>query len=113
MANDVEIEQIIQADGGKQATFSSYVQMRGSIPTYWRQETSVTMPKPPILINRIDPTYLATQVHFQDLLQRYSEPLIVLDLVKHAERRPREMLVGRELRLAVETLNSTIPLKVC
>ncbi|RYY81331.1 hypothetical protein EON63_15655 [archaeon] len=28
------------------------MQMRGSIPTYWYQETSVTMPKPPILINR-------------------------------------------------------------
>lgn len=111
VANDCEIEQIVQLDAGSQATFSSYVQMRGSIPTYWRQETSVTMPKPPILINRIDPTYLATQVHFSDLLQRYSAPIIVLDLVKHHERRPREMLVGRELRLAVETLNAAIPLK--
>ena len=111
VANDCEIEQIVQLDAGKQASFCSYVQMRGSIPTYWKQETSVTMPKPPILINRIDPTYLATQVHFSDLLQRYGAPVIVLDLVKHQERRPREMLVGRELRLAVETLNSTMPMK--
>jgi SacI homology domain len=84
--------------------------MRGSIPTYWYQETSVTMPKPPILVNRIDPAYLATQEHFSDLFVRYNSPVIVLDLVKHYERRPREVIVGREYRQAVEVLNTSIPL---
>jgi len=64
VANDCEVEQILQYDEGADIKFCSYVQMRGSIPTYWHQETSVTMPKPPILINRIDPDYLATQEHF-------------------------------------------------
>jgi hypothetical protein len=50
VANDCEIEQILQHEDGKLATYASYVQYRGSIPTYWAQETSVTMPKPPILI---------------------------------------------------------------
>ena len=36
------------------------------------RETSVTMPKPPILISRIDPAYVATQEHFADLLMRYN-----------------------------------------
>ena len=54
--------QILQLTDGKKSTFASHVQMRGSIPTYWYQETSVTMPKPPILVNRVDPAYLATQV---------------------------------------------------
>lgn len=62
VANDCEMEQIVQLDCGPHATFASYVQMRGSIPTYWYQETSVTNPKPPILVDRIDPNYLATQV---------------------------------------------------
>lgn len=84
--------------------------MRGSIPTYWHQETSVTMPKPPILLNRVDPDYLATQEHFADLFRRYGSPLIVLDLVKQHEKRPRESIVGREFRQAVEVLNESIPL---
>lgn len=50
VANDCEIEQLLQYEDGKLATFASYLQHRGSIPTYWAQETSVTMPKPPILI---------------------------------------------------------------
>jgi hypothetical protein len=58
------MEQIVQLDSGLQDEFASYVQTRGSIPTYWYQETSVTNPKPPILVDRIDPNYLATQVHF-------------------------------------------------
>jgi phosphatidylinositol 3,5-bisphosphate 5-phosphatase len=86
------MEQILQLDIGSQKTFASYVQMRGSIPTYWYQETSVTNPKPPILVDRIDPNYLATQEHFSDLIRRYSLPIIVLDLVKHNERRKRECI---------------------
>ncbi len=51
-ANDVETEQIVQdlscgtlrAD----AHFSSYVQMRGSIPLFWAQEIQTLVPKPPI-----------------------------------------------------------------
>jgi hypothetical protein len=42
--------------------------MRGLIPTYWYQETSVTMPKPPILLNRVDPNYLATEVCLLQLI---------------------------------------------
>jgi len=61
-ANDCEIEQVVQRDDGYRSQFCSYLQMRGSIPTYWYQETSVTMPKPPILINRTDPDYQATEV---------------------------------------------------
>jgi len=71
-------------------------QVRGSIPTFWTQETSVTMPKPPIVLNRIDPTYAATLRHFADLFERYSSPVLVLDLTKHAEKREREMIVSSE-----------------
>lgn len=109
VANDCETEQILQLDGGLQTQYSSYVQMRGSIPTYWKQETSVTMPKPPILIDRVDPSYLATQEHFSDLFRRYNSPIIVLDLVKQEEKKPRESLVGREFLYAIEELNTTIP----
>ena len=56
--------------------YASYVQIRGSIPTYWSQETSLTNPKPPIVINRVDVNYLSTQAHFADLMSRYGAPVI-------------------------------------
>lgn len=110
VANDCEIEQIIQLESGISTQFTSLLQTRGSIPTYWSQETSVTNPKPPIVVSRVDPTYLATQEHFADLLRRYNIPIIALDLVKHEERRPREVIVGKEYRHALEVINATMPL---
>ncbi|CAM9202241.1 unnamed protein product [Chrysoparadoxa australica] len=109
VANDVEVEQIVHAAGSNEGVFSSFVQMRGSIPTFWAQESSVTVPKPPIVLSRVDISYQATQAHFADLLERYGSPLLVLDLVKHAEKREREVIVGREYRHAIEYINSTMP----
>lgn len=110
VANDVEHEQIVHDESISCASgvFSSYLQVRGSIPTYWSQESSVTMPKPPIEINRVDPTYTATQSHFEDLIKRYSSPILVLDLVKQSEKREREVRVGNEFRHAVDYINQTI-----
>ena len=84
VANDVEHEQIVhdESSSASSGSFSSFLQVRGSIPTYWTQESSVTMPKPPIELNRVDPTYQATQHHFEDLFKRYGGPIVVLDLVK-------------------------------
>ena len=109
VANDCETEQIVQLDYGKDAQFCSHVQVRGSIPVYWSQETSVTMPKPPININRVDPNYVATQEHFTDLLVRYGAPVVVLDLVKQQEKNRRETLVGAEYRQALSFINLYMP----
>ncbi|KAM3567050.1 hypothetical protein VYU27_010799, partial [Nannochloropsis oceanica] len=111
VANDVEVEQIVhdEAGGGEEGALASYVQMRGSIPTYWSQETSMTAPKPPIVISRVDPTYRATEKHFADLFNRYASPICVLNLVKQRERRPRESVVGEDFRRAVEYVNGTLP----
>ena len=108
VANDCEIEEILQYEDGKLANYSSYLQHRGSIPTYWAQETSVTMPKPPILISRVDPTFRATQEHFADLFSRYGAPVIVLDLVKQNEKKPRESLIGDCFRQGIQTINEHI-----
>ena len=109
VANDVEHEQIIHDETpGADGVFSSYLQVRGSIPTYWTQESSVTMPKPPIVLNRVDPTYHATQLHFEDLIQRYGCPIVVADLVKQSEKREREVIIGNEYRHAIDYLNQNI-----
>jgi hypothetical protein len=109
VANDVEHEQILHDESMSfPGIFSSFLQVRGSIPTFWTQESSVTMPKPPIELNRVDPTYTATQLHFADLFRRYSSPVLVLDLVKQSEKREREVRVGNEYRHAIDYINQTI-----
>lgn len=55
--------QIAHAEGVKEGVFSSFLQMRGSIPTFWTQESSISVPKPPIVNSRVDPMYSATQVN--------------------------------------------------
>ena len=54
--DDVEHEQIIQDEST--GIYSSFLQVRGSIPTFWTQESGVinTVPKPPIELNRYDTT---------------------------------------------------------
>lgn len=90
-------------------SFASYVQVRGSIPVHWSQETSVTVPKPPIILHKADPSYAATKLHFLDLYRRYGEPILVLDLVKQQEKRRRESLIGREFFNAIEVINAEMP----
>lgn len=51
VANEVETEQIVH-DASVMSfiagSYSSYVQVRGSVPLYWSQDISTMMPKPPI-----------------------------------------------------------------
>lgn len=51
VANEVETEQIVHDASVMSFTagsYSSYVQVRGSVPLYWSQDISTMMPKPPI-----------------------------------------------------------------
>ena len=107
VANHVEVEQIVEVEG---VAISSFVQMRGSIPTYWTQDTSAVTPKPPIKRFRSDPTFLATRIHFAELMMRYGEPIIVLNLVRRAEyeKSQRESKLGEEFADAVELLNASL-----
>ncbi|XP_028792327.1 phosphoinositide phosphatase SAC1 isoform X2 [Neltuma alba] len=111
VANDVETEQIVldEEAGSFKGKMSSVVQMRGSIPLFWSQEASRFSPKPDIILQRYDPTYEATKLHFEDLAQRYGNPIIVLNLIKTVEKRPREMMLRREFANAVGYLNQILP----
>ncbi len=109
VANDVEIEQIAEDSSGAVAGLSSYVQVRGSIPAFWFQETSVAKLKPPIIKYRSDPAFEATRKHFEDLMERYGGPVIVLNLVKMRENVEREVIVGKEFKEAVRYLNRLLP----
>lgn len=112
VANDVETEQIVLDEESELVSpfghMSSVVQNRGSIPLFWSQEASRLSPKPDIILQRYDPIYEATRLHFQDLARRYSNPIIILNLIKTVEKRPREMMLRREFANAVAYLNQIL-----
>src|SRR5699024_9369648 len=91
--------------------FSSFVQMRGSVPTCWSQQAThkITKPKPQISIDLKDPFYEAAGKHFNNLLFDYGSPVIVLNLVKRKEKRPQEGILFDEFKTAIEYLNQFIP----
>uniref|UniRef100_A0A4W2FAD6 FIG4 phosphoinositide 5-phosphatase n=1 Tax=Bos indicus x Bos taurus TaxID=30522 RepID=A0A4W2FAD6_BOBOX len=85
VANEVETEQML-CDASVMSftagSYSSYVQVRGSVPLYWSQDISTMMPKPPITLDQADPFAHVAALHFDQMLQRFGSPIIVLNLVK-------------------------------
>ena len=80
-ANEVETEQIIidESQGSSLGghCFTSFVQLRASIPLFWSQPTELNF-KPDVFLHSFDPLYHATAVHFAHLLRRYGSPMYVL-----------------------------------
>ena len=106
VANDVETEQIVDGIRMKAVSLSSAVQIRGSIPLVWTQETNPLNPKPDIVLQQNDPEYLMTKSHFDDLKIRYGNPVVALNLIKSVERRPRETILRTEYARTVDFLNA-------
>lgn len=110
VANDVETEQILFEDVPEDfpVHISSSVQNRGSIPLFWSQETSRLNIKPDIILSKRDQTYEATRLHFEDLAKRYGNPIIILDLIKTQEKKPRESILRTEFANAIEYINKDL-----
>ncbi|XP_019194226.1 PREDICTED: phosphoinositide phosphatase SAC2-like isoform X2 [Ipomoea nil] len=110
VANDVETEQIIFEDvpEGFPMQISSVVQNRGSIPLFWSQETSRLNIKPDIILSKKDQTYEATRLHFENLIKRYGNPIIILNLIKTHEKKPRESILRAEFANAIEFINKDL-----
>ena len=112
----METEQIIEdcnyASLNNATCLSSYVQIRGSIPLFWGQDPNKLLPKPPIYVQRCDPFYAATKLHFQDLLCRFGRPTVILNLIKEKEKKPRESLIRKEFQSAVEQINGPLPIEL-
>ncbi|KAL0351467.1 UNVERIFIED_CONTAM: Phosphoinositide phosphatase SAC3 [Sesamum calycinum] len=78
------MEKILAEDvpEGLPMRISSVVQNRGSIPLFWSQETSLLNLKPDIILSKRDHTYVTTRLHFENLVKRFGNPIIILNLVK-------------------------------
>ena len=108
-ANDVETEQVVHMND----RYTSHVQVRASIPLFWSQESSPVIARPQIQVHRIDPLHLATRLHFEDLFHRYGSPILVVNLVKQKEVRPRESKIGMPFGQSVEFINQFLPQVLC
>ncbi|KAG7460867.1 hypothetical protein MATL_G00203470 [Megalops atlanticus] len=116
VANEVETEQIIHDASVMSFTagsYSSYVQVRGSVPLYWSQDISTMMPKPPIRLDQADPYAHVAALHFDQMLQRFGSPIIILNLVKKREKRKHEKILSEELYPAINNLNQFLPPDHC
>ncbi|OIW19325.1 hypothetical protein TanjilG_26024 [Lupinus angustifolius] len=110
VANDVETEQILFEDvpEGLPIRISSIVQNRGSIPLFWSQETSRLNIKPEIILSKKDQNYQATRLHFENLAKRYGNPIIILNLIKTHEKKPRESILRAEFANAIDYINKDL-----
>ncbi|XP_061356827.1 phosphoinositide phosphatase SAC2-like isoform X2 [Gastrolobium bilobum] len=110
VANDVETEQIVFADAhdGCPMQISSVVQIRGSIPLFWSHETSRLNIKPDIILSKKDHNFEATRLHFENLVKRYGNPIIILNLIKTREKKPRETILRAEFANAVRSINKIL-----
>eukprot|EP00906_Rhabdomonas_costata_P008424 RCo012009 len=115
VANHAETEQIVYDGTSSMAhrgagLFTSFVQVRGSVPVFWHQTVDkVPNPKPNIQLGKFDPVHSASRMHLQQLFQAYGTPLIALDLLKQNEKNPRESPLSRTYREVVEYFNSQLP----
>ncbi|XP_043202301.1 polyphosphoinositide phosphatase-like [Amphibalanus amphitrite] len=111
VANEVETEQIVHdacVSSLQHGMFSSHVQIRGSVPCHWYQDTS-RIPKPPIQMELSDPCHITAGKHMNDLLARYGAPVFVVNLVKKREKRSHESLLHGAFSRSVAYLNQFIP----
>ncbi|CAB3377732.1 Hypothetical predicted protein [Cloeon dipterum] len=112
VANEVETEQIVhdsKLSSLELGCFSSFVQMRGSIPTHWSQSITNIKPKPVISIDIPDPFAITAGNHFNNLFMRYGAPVIILNLVKKREKKKQESLLSEEYMNSVRYLNQFLP----
>ncbi|MCO5547320.1 hypothetical protein L7F22_000768 [Adiantum nelumboides] len=97
VANFVETEQILQADG----CVASYVQVRGSIPVIWEQVVDLTY-KPKIKLANLDETPRVVEHHFRDLAERYGS-VVAVDLVNQSGS---EAVLGMAYANAMQNLTT-------
>ncbi|KAL0277006.1 UNVERIFIED_CONTAM: hypothetical protein PYX00_004440 [Menopon gallinae] len=112
VANEVETEQMVHdasISSFTNGSYSSFVQMRGSIPGHWGQDVSKMVPKPQIAFTLSDPYGETSGKHFNQLLKRYGSPIVILNLVKKREKKKQESALSKEYNAYVRYLNQFLP----
>lgn len=81
------------------------------MPVFWGNEQSGLHPKPKIkTFPNMDPNFLKTEVHFEELFTKYGPQIFVLNLVKtikdvsHPDAKSQEFELGNEFGKALADL---------
>ncbi|PAV87656.1 hypothetical protein WR25_15419 [Diploscapter pachys] len=115
VANFVETEQILwdtlSSPNLIKGRFSSFVQIRGSVPLRWSQDpaTRGVVGKPLILIDINEPHAQTAGAHFRGLRFKYGNPIVVMNLVKKREKRRHEGVLHEQFVKAIRYLNQFVP----
>ncbi|KAH9804831.1 phosphoinositide phosphatase SAC3 [Citrus sinensis] len=56
-------------------------------------------------VSKKDQNYEATRLHFENLAKRYGNPIIILNLIKTQEKKPRESILRQEFANAIDFIN--------
>ena len=67
------------------------MQVRGSIPLFWTQENAQRRLKPDIVLQRFDPLYESTKLHFQVGLLMQSKSLHSVAALAHILPLPKSL----------------------
>ncbi|KAH0622211.1 hypothetical protein JD844_024319 [Phrynosoma platyrhinos] len=127
VANEVETEQILydaSVISFSAGSYSSYVQVRGSVPLYWSQDISTMMPKPPITSETWqDYVRKLSEEREESMKIKFSTPpsgirrrghnpddyVLLLCTSEEREKRKHERILSEELVAAVTYLNQFLP----
>ncbi|KAL1923662.1 uncharacterized protein VTP21DRAFT_8642 [Calcarisporiella thermophila] len=102
VANFVETEQIVCFELEDAVHWTSFVQIRGSIPLFFSQSPFSLKPTP-ILERTEDENYAAIRKHFDSINERYGR-ITVLNLV---EQSGKEEIIGGEYRRYMKRLSDS------
>ncbi|GAA6032708.1 hypothetical protein JCM8097_000752 [Rhodosporidiobolus ruineniae] len=87
--------------------YTSYVQIRGSIPLAWMQDTTKGVIKLEVKMAHFDPFYAPAAKHFDQLFEAYGGRLIAMNLIKQTDN--RESVLIPHFRECVAYLNQFLP----
>ncbi|KAH9652902.1 phosphoinositide phosphatase SAC3 [Citrus sinensis] len=59
-------------------------------------------------VSKKDQNYEATRLHFENLAKRYGNPIIILNLIKTQEKKPRESILRQEFANAIDFINKDL-----
>ncbi|KAF4404254.1 hypothetical protein G4B88_014710 [Cannabis sativa] len=93
---------LIRLFKGLLVSLNRKVHFRGAIPGFHPSLRVVDR------VSKKDQNYEATRLHFENLVKRYGNPIIILNLIKTQEKRPRESILRTEFANAIDFINKDL-----
>ncbi|SBT30569.1 inositol 5-phosphatase, putative [Plasmodium ovale wallikeri] len=110
-ANEVESE-IIFFEKNNVNAILAYVQLRGSIPIFWKQNVNYKLlTKPCIKYTNNDINYSGSINHFSSLYGKYGYPIVIVNLLSKNKKKDESKL-SKQYKKCINTINKHIPKEI-